>query len=150
MLISHEEEPFMPHPPSLPMSQRLSPQHVRWLFRLGILMFLATGVVQVPFAYGIRARGWDIPSSGRLAAMCGMFVIGIAIIAPLFFRADREHRLRGFIFYWVAISTIFNFIWQLPLSIFRGTLALGNLPVTPENYTKYAIWWGVGFGDSHY
>ena len=79
-------------------------------------------------------------------------MLAVFILSPLtgVGLADRSRlaRWNAYAVYWFTVSTIFNLVWQVPLTLFRDSITTAER--SHDNMPIYIAWWGYGFADSHY
>lgn len=123
-------------------------QHKKSLLKRGIIMFSLIPVILTAWAGIGYTNQWDIVETAMNSAVSTMFILAVFIISPLFMNYPSEECKKGYIFYWFTASTIFNFVWQIPLILFRSFITAAE--VSYGSLFKYIAWWGYGFADSHY
>lgn len=124
----------------------------RSLLQRSAAMFVVVGASLAAATVLAVIQRWPVVDTGRWSSVILMVVLALFILSPLtghgLGNRSRSERWNAFMVFWIVISTIFNLVWQVPLTIFRHTITTAEH--THNNLPKFIAWWGYGFADRHY
>ncbi|HEX4459498.1 MAG TPA: hypothetical protein VIA18_16070 [Polyangia bacterium] len=122
--------------------------HRKQLLMIGVGLALAIGVLLVGWTMVARAGLLPLTTACRLAGVSSQLLLATAIFLPLVLPQPPEARRRGFVVLWFILSVTFNFLWELPLVVFKAQLS--TMAITLENLPRNIGWWSYTLSDSHY
>jgi hypothetical protein len=121
--------------------------HKKQLAAIGVGTALSIGLVLTGWTLAARA-GLELAVACRCAGVCSQLLLGSAIFLPLALRHPAAARRDGFVALWFILSVSFNFLWELPLVVFKPQLT--TIPVTLANLPRAIGWWSYTLSDAHY
>jgi hypothetical protein len=121
--------------------------HKKQLAAIGVGLALAIGVVLTGWTLAARA-GLPLALACRYAGVSSQLLLAAAIFLPLALPHPPAARRDGFVALWFILSVSFNFLWELPLVVFKPQLT--TIPVTLANLPRAIGWWSYTLSDAHY
>jgi hypothetical protein len=118
------------------------------LWAIGLMVAIGVPLELTAWILAGRAFNVDVTTTCHFAGLSSLLLLTATLIWPLLLPYSWTQRLRGFVIVWFVMSVAFNFVWELPLVVFKPLIT--TLEVNRANLPKAIVWWSYTLCDSHY
>jgi hypothetical protein len=122
--------------------------HRNQLWAIGLVVAIGVPLELTGWVLAGRAFDWDVTTICHFAGLTSLLLLTATLILPLLLPQPWTQRLRGFVIVWFVMSVAFNFVWELPLVVFKPLIT--TLEVNRDNLPKAIAWWSYTLADAHY